>query len=100
VLLLTRLLWRQAHNGKNYGYSLAKEVVRETLSMFNELEDPTGPKEEKEELRQTMEYCLKAFLLFLVGVTVFADKSNKHISLIWLEGMRNLYRCMSGLGVG
>jgi hypothetical protein len=86
--------------GRTMGIPWLKKLYERHLSMFNELEDPTGPKEEKEELRQTMEYCLKAFLLFLVGVTVFADKSNKHISLIWLEGMRNLYRCMSGLGVG
>lgn len=64
--------------GGNVSIPSLKKLYERHFSKCNELEDPT----EEEELRQTREYCLRAFLLLSVGVTIFANKSNKHISLI------------------
>jgi len=71
--------------GGNVSIPSLKKLYERHLSRCNELEDPADDddeEEEEEELRHTREYCLRAFLLFLVGVTIFANKSNKHISLI------------------
>jgi len=57
----------------------------------NQLED-LDEEEEAEELRKTGEHCIKAFLLFLVGVTIFANKINKHVHMIWLMGMKDIDR--------
>jgi len=66
--------------GGNVSISSLKKLYERHFSRCNKLEDLAD--EEEEELRQTREYCLRAFLLLLVGVTIFANKSNKHISLI------------------
>ena len=34
--------------------------------------------------------CVKAFLLLLLGYTLFAGKNNKTIYLLWLFAIRNL----------
>jgi hypothetical protein len=68
--------------GGNVSIPLLKKLYKRHFSRCNELEDPADEEEEGEELRRTREYCLRAFLLLLVGVTIFANKSNKHISLI------------------
>lgn len=67
-----------AQGGGNASIPSLKKFYERHSSKCNELEDPA----EEEELRQTREYCLRAFLLFSVGVTIFANKSNKHVSLI------------------
>ena len=54
--------------------------------------EESADEEEDDELRKTKEYCIKAFLLFLVGVTIFSNKTNKHVNVIWLIGMQDLYR--------
>jgi len=61
------------------GIPWLKKLYERYLSRCNELEDPADPKEEAER-DQTQEYFLRVFLLFLVGVTIFNNKSNKHIS--------------------
>ena len=58
-----------------------KKLYDKHLSRFNQLQDPI----DEEEHRLTREYCIKTFFLFLVGVTIFANTGNKHISVIWLQ---------------
>lgn len=49
-------------------------------------------REELEERNRRMQCCVRSFLLYLLGCTLFAGKSNKHMELIFLEAMEDLAR--------
>jgi hypothetical protein len=38
------------------------------------------------------QWCVRAFLLFLVECTILCDKRNKHINLIWHDAMWDMTR--------
>jgi len=67
-----------------------KELYDRLLHRCIVLEEP-GDEDEADELERTMTHSIKAFLLFLVGLTLFTNKTNKNVNLIWLEGTHDLY---------
>jgi len=46
--------------------------------------------EDEEELSRIRLVCVKAFLLLLLGYTLFAGKKSKTINLLWMLAIRNL----------
>jgi hypothetical protein len=51
------------------------------VDMCDEFEQPAD-EEEAKELDRNRTMCIKAFLLFLVGVTIFANKNIKNVHLL------------------
>jgi len=60
-----------------------KECYERLLDRCNQLEEPADD-EEEEEQGLAKNACIKAFLLLLVGLTIFANKNSRSIHLIWL----------------
>jgi hypothetical protein len=60
--------------------------------MCNQLEKHGDDEEEEEEEEQGLVriMCIKPFLLLLVGLTMFANKNNINVHLIWLTALQNL----------
>jgi len=81
----------QTQWGANISIPNLKKLYDRLLNKCNQLEDPTDEEGEDEEFCKTREYCIKAFLLSLVCVTIFANKNNKHVNVIWMKGMQDLY---------
>ena len=52
--------------------------------------DPEDPWDE-EELQRVMTFCVKCYLLYLVGCLLFGDRSNKWIELVYLTTMEEGY---------
>lgn len=77
--------------GGYVGFPWLKRLYEKYLSRANELEEPVDYEEEAER-GLTLEYCLRVFMLFFVGCTILYDKSNKHIKVMWLEGVQNFGR--------
>jgi len=53
--------------------------------MTTQLENVVKREEERNNWRK---WCVRVFLVFLVGCTIFIDKSNKHIYLVLLDVMQ------------
>jgi len=53
------------------------------------LEQPPDD-EEEEEKGLARKACIKAFLLLLVGLTLFANKNSKNVHLIWLTALQDM----------
>jgi len=68
-----------------------KECYEKLLNRCNQLFGDEGlSKEEEEERSRIRTVCVKAFLLLLVGYTLFVGKNNKTINLLWLLAIQNL----------
>jgi len=66
------------------------KIVYDTLvHRCDELEHPAD-EEEANELDRNKTMFIKAFLLFLVGVTIFANKNNKNVHMLWLTMLQDL----------
>lgn len=63
---------------------LLKRIYNEHLNMKTQLENVA---EREQERNNQSQWCVGAFLLFLVGCTIFTDKVNRHIDLICLDAM-------------
>ena len=59
-------------------------------------EDP----EEMEELERVRKFCVRCYLLYLVGCLLFGDRSNKHIELVYLTTMEDGYAGMRNYSWG
>lgn len=77
----TRKKW-----GGYVGIPFLKRLYDRCLNMATNLEEADTEKEEAER-DATHECCLRGFLQFLVGCNKRTNKSNKHINLLWLEGL-------------
>lgn len=66
-----------------------KEAYDRLIHRCNELEEPSDD-EEAEELDMCRSMCIKALLLLLVGLEIFANKNSKGVNLIWLATMQDL----------
>lgn len=81
-----------------------KRLYKGHLSQEIELEYADGNEDEEEEKKEKerdnrRDWCVRVFLLVLIGCTILADKSNKRINLIWLDAMRDpsrIYEWSSG----
>lgn len=67
---------------------LIEVYIRHYTSVTNMLEEGGYP---QDVLVYHQACCIRAFLLYVVGLTLFANKSKKHIDLIFLEGMRDIH---------
>lgn len=66
-----------------------RESYERLLNMCNQLEKPGDDEEEEEEHGLVRTMCIKAFLLLLVGLTMFAN-NNINVNMIWLTALHNL----------
>jgi len=95
-LMVTHLLFlvedavEQASNnsGAFVTYTALKEHYEHLLNRCNHLmgEDLS----EEEEMSRIRPACVKAFLLLLLGYTIFAGKNSKTINLLWMLAIRDL----------
>ena len=71
--------------GTEYGgyinYPKLKELYTRYLGRANILADTEDP-EELEELGRVRKFCVRCYLLYLVGCLLFRDRSNKRIELV------------------
>jgi len=65
-------------------YTALKERYEHLLNRCNHLMGEDLLEEEDEELSRIRPACIKAFLLLLLGYTLFAGKNSKTISLLWM----------------
>jgi len=65
-------------------YTALKERYEHLLNRCNHLLGEDLSEEEEEELSHIRPACVKAFLLLLLGYTLFASKNNKTINLLWM----------------
>jgi hypothetical protein len=79
--------------GGYISYPKLREFYSTHLGRANILADTEDP-EELEELGRVRTYCVKCYLLYLVGCLLFGDRSNKRIELIYLTTMEDGYAGM------
>jgi len=77
------------HLGAHVSYTTLKQCYEELLNTCNQLVEDLL---EAEEVEQSLvrPVCVKAFLLLLLGCTLFAGKNNITVNLLWLLAIRNL----------
>jgi hypothetical protein len=83
--------------GEEYGgyisYPKLRELYTRYLDRATRLADPEDPGD-PEELERVRTFCVKCYLLYLVGCLLFGDKSNKRIELVYLTTMEDGYTRM------
>jgi len=78
------------NSGAYVTYTALEERYEHLLNRCNHLlgeEDLSD--EEEQELSRIRPACVKAFLLLLLGYTLFAGKNNKTINLLWMLAIRD-----------
>lgn len=77
-----------------YGGYISSPKLRELYTRYlgraNILADTEDPGE-MERLQRVMTFCVKCYLLYLVGCLLFGDRSNKRIELVYLTTMEEGY---------
>jgi len=76
--------------GGYISYPKLKELYTTSLRRANILANT----EDLEELEKVKTYCVKCYLLYLVGCLLFGDRSNEHIELVYLTTMEDGYAGM------
>jgi len=88
---------------KEYGGYISYPKLRELYSRYldraNRLADPEDPGD-PEELERVKTFCVKCYLLYLVGCLLFGDRSNKRIELVYLMTMEDGYAGMCNYSCG
>jgi len=89
--------------GEEYGgyisYPKLRELYTRYLDRATRLADPEDPGDPKE-LERVRTFCVKCYLLYLVGCLLFGDKSNKRIELVYLTTMEDGYAGMRNYSWG
>jgi len=70
-------------------YLTLKRVYESHLTEARWLENPHA-REEMQERGRRRQWCVRSFLLYLVGCALFTNKTNRHIDLIYLDCMADL----------
>jgi len=70
-------------------YSTMKRLYEAHLTEARRLEDPQT-REEMQERGRRRQWCVRSFLLYLVGSVLFTNKTNRHIDLLYLDCMADL----------
>jgi hypothetical protein len=70
-------------------YTHLKRCYERLLNMCNQLQKPASD-EEEEEQSVVRTACIKAFLLLLLGYTIFAGKNSISVNLLWLLALQDL----------
>jgi len=76
------------HFGAHVSYTTLKRRYEELLNRCNQLVEDLLEAKEVEQSVVRPAY-VKAFLLLLLGYTLFADKNNKTINLSWLLALQS-----------
>jgi hypothetical protein len=69
--------------GAHVNYTKLKRRYESLWNMYNQLVEP-ATEEEAVEQSVVRTSCVKAFLLLLLGYTIFAGKNNITVNLLWL----------------
>jgi len=80
-------------------YPKLKELYTTSFGRANILADIEDP-EELEELERVRTYCVKCYLLYLIGCLLFGDRSKKRIELVYLTTMEDGYAGMRNYSWG
>ena len=75
--------------GAHISYPTLKWLYEEHLTIARELHDPQT-REERLERHMKRSWCVRSFLIYLVGSALFTNKMNRHINLIYLDCMTDL----------
>lgn len=96
--LMTRLLGMsdadaraeiRSESAGHISYPTLKRVYEHHLIEARRLEDPQT-REELQERDRRRAWCVRSFLLYLVGCAMFTNKTNRHVDLIYLDCMVDL----------
>jgi len=68
--------------GAFFSYTPLKKCYERLLNRCNKLQQPASHEEEEQSLVRTA--YIKAFLLLLIGYTIFAGKNSRSVNLLWL----------------
>ncbi|XP_024630712.1 protein MAINTENANCE OF MERISTEMS-like [Medicago truncatula] len=86
-------------DGGYISYPRLRDLYTRYLGRANLLADTEDP-EELEELERVRTYCVRCYLLYLVGCLLFGDRSNKRIELVYLTTMEDGYAGMRNYSWG
>jgi len=75
--------------GAHISYPTLKRLYEEHLTEAGRLKDPQS-REEMLERDKRRSWCVRSFLLYLVGSALFTNKTKRHIDLIYLDCMADL----------
>ena len=75
------------HLGGHGSYRALKQSYEELLNRCNQLVEDFSEEEEQGRVRPA---CVKAFLVLLLGYTIFASKNSKTVNMLWLLAIQNL----------
>nr|ABD32270.2 IMP dehydrogenase/GMP reductase, related [Medicago truncatula] len=75
--------------GSHISYPTLKRLYKEHLTVARDLHDPQT-REERLERHMRRSWCVRSFLLYLVGSALFTNKMNRDIHLIYLDCMTHL----------
>jgi len=70
-------------------FSVLKRRYEELLNRCNQLVE-IDTQEEEDERAEVRLACIKAFLLLLLGWTIFSGKNSKNINLLWLLALQDM----------
>ena len=70
-------------------YPTLKRLYEAHLTEPRRLEDPQT-REEMQERGKRRQWCVRSFLLYLAGSSLFTNKTNRHVNLIYLDCMADL----------
>jgi len=80
-------------------YPKLRELYTRYLDRATRLADPEDPGD-PEKLERVRTFCVKCYLLYLVGCLLFGDKSHKCIELVYLTTMEDGYAGMRNYSWG
>jgi len=70
-------------------FGVLKRRYEELMNRCNQLLEP-DTQEEQDEQAQVRLACIKAFLVLLLGFTIFSGKNSKNINLLWLLALQDM----------
>jgi len=75
--------------GAHISYPTLKRLYKEHLIEARQMHDPQT-REEMLERDRRRSWCVRSFLLYLVGSALFTNKTNRHINFVYLDCMADL----------
>jgi len=70
--------------GTEYGGYISYPKLRELYTRYLDRANRLADTEDPRELERVRKFCVKCYLLYLVGCLLFGDRSNKRIELVYL----------------
>jgi hypothetical protein len=76
--------------GAHCRFSYLETIFKERLKEQRDLADEYGVTEEVQSLR---DHAIRIYFLYLVGITIFSDKSQWNVHVVYLKYFRDLDLC-------